>query len=172
MIPQPQSTTPLRIGWGYDIHRLEEGFPLVLGGVDFPSSQKGFHTHSDGDVVAHALIDALCGALAAGSLGDYFPEDDPADQDARSIDFLRRFQPVLQEHRATVVNLDCTIFAAEARIGPVAARMKKNIADRLGIPERAVSVKGKTKDYLGAEGRGEAVSAVVIALIEIGSALS
>lgn len=160
----------LQIGWGYDIHRLEEGFPLVLGGVDFTSAPKGFHTHSDGDVVAHAIIDALCGALAVGSLGDYFPEDDPADQDARSIEFLTRFLPVVQEHHARVMNLDCTIFAANARIGPVASQMKQNIASRLGIAERAVSIKGKTKDYLGPEGRDEAISAVVVVLVDVGEA--
>jgi len=77
-----------RIGWGYDIHRLFPGCPTVLGGVEFPDFSRGFDTHSDGDVVAHAIIDALAGALAIGSLGDYFPEDDPDDQDARSIEFL------------------------------------------------------------------------------------
>jgi len=160
----------LHIGWGYDIHRLEEGAVLVLGGVRFPASTKGFNTHSDGDVVAHAIIDALCGAMAVGSLGDYFPEDDPEDQDARSIDFLQRFLPTLQEHKAQVVNLDCTIFAANVRISPAASEMKQNIARHLGIPAKAVSVKGKTKDYLGLEGRGEAISAVVVALVDVGSA--
>ncbi len=184
----------LHIGWGYDIHRLEEGAVLVLGGVNFPASTKGFNTHSDGDVVAHAIIDALqpirkivreayaaaervfrhfpdrllCGAIAVGSLGDYFPEDDPEDQDARSIDFLQRFLPTLQEHKAQVVNLDCTIFAATVRISPAASEMKQNIARRLGIPAKTVSVKGKTKDYLGLEGRGEAISAVVVALVDVG----
>lgn len=158
----------LRIGWGYDIHRLEEGFPLVLGGVDFPASAKGFNTHSDGDVVAHAIIDALCGALADGSLGDYFPEDDPADQDARSIDFLSRFLPVMQKHRAMVVNLDCTIFTSQARIAPAVSPMKENIASRLGIPTGTVSIKGKTNDHLGPEGRGEAISAVVVTLVDVG----
>jgi len=158
----------LHIGWGYDIHRLEEGAVLVLGGVRFSASTKGFNTHSDGDVVAHAIIDALCGAMAVGSLGDYFPEDDPEDQDARSIDFLQRFLPTLQEHKAQVVNLDCTIFAATVRISPAASEMKQNIASRLGIPEKAISVKGKTKDYLGLEGRGEAISAVVAALVDVG----
>src|SRR5689334_6515684 len=104
-----KGATMLQIGWGYDIHRLEEGYPLVLGGVDFPASPTGFNTHSDGDVVAHAIIDALCGAMSAGSLGDYFPEDNPADQDARSIEFLQRFLPILQRYHARVVNLDCTI---------------------------------------------------------------
>src|SRR4051794_29074849 len=87
----------VRIGWGYDIHRLHDGYPTVLGGVEFPDFPRGFNTHSDGDVVAHAIIDALAGALAAGSLGDYFPEDDPADQDARSIEFLERFRSVMAE---------------------------------------------------------------------------
>ncbi len=158
----------LRIGWGYDIHRLAHGFPLVLAGVDFPTFPKGFNTHSDGDVVAHALVDALCGALADGSLGDYFPEDDPNDQDARSIEFLRRFRPVLHKHQATVVNLDCTIIAAQPKIGPAVSEMKRNIADYLGISEHAVSVKGKTNDHFGPEGQGEAVSAVVVALVDVG----
>jgi len=156
--------TTRRTGWGYDIHRLEADHPLVLGGVPFPDSPAGFNTHSDGDVVAHAIIDALAGALAAGSLGDHFPEDAPEDQDARSIDFLTRFLPVLRAHHATVVNLDCTIFASEARIAPVAARMRANIAERLGIPMEAVNVKGKTNDGFGPEGQGQAISAVVIAV--------
>src|SRR5512132_4522837 len=108
----------IRIGWGYDIHRLYPGHPTVLGGVEFPDFPRGFDTHSDGDVVAHAIIDALAGALGAGSLGDYFPEDDPADQDARSIEFLTRFRPVMARGRARVVNLDCTNFCSAPRIAP------------------------------------------------------
>lgn len=165
-------TTTLRTGWGYDIHRLEEDYPLVLGGVDFPTSPTGFNTHSDGDVVAHAVIDALAGALGAGSLGDYFAEDAPEDQDARSIDFLTRFLPVLRAHRATVINLDCTVFASEARIAPVAARMRANIAERLGIPVEAVNVKGKTNDGFGPEGQGQAISSVVVAVVDVGGVAS
>src|SRR3954452_1503443 len=92
----------IRIGWGYDIHGLYDGYPTVLGGVEFPNFPKGFNTHSDGDVVAHAIIDALAGALAIGSLGDYFPEDDPTDQDARSIEFLERFRPTMARHHASL----------------------------------------------------------------------
>src|SRR3954469_4231752 len=125
----PGSVRPMvRIGWGYAIHRLYPGRLTVLAGVAFPDFDKGFDTHSDGDVVAHAIIDALAGALAVGSLGDYFPEDDPADQDARSIEFLERFRPVMDREHAEVLNLDCTVFCAAPRIGPVVAEMRSNIA--------------------------------------------
>jgi 2-C-methyl-D-erythritol 2,4-cyclodiphosphate synthase len=157
----------LRVGWGYDIHRLTSGYPLVLGGVSFPDCPAGFNTHSDGDVVAHALIDALCGALADGSLGQYFPEDAPEDQDARSIEFLGRFLPVLEKHHAKIQNLDCTVFVRDAKIAPVADEMRRNVADQLGIPVTAVSLKGKNKDGFSPEGTGEAVSATVIAFVLI-----
>jgi 2-C-methyl-D-erythritol 2,4-cyclodiphosphate synthase len=152
----------VRIGWGYDIHRLLPGCPTVLGGVEFPDFPHGFDTHSDGDVVAHAIIDALAGALGVGSLGDYFPEDDPADQDARSIEFLARFHPVMARERAQVVNLDCTIFCRAPRIGPVVAEMRSNIAAGLECSVDRISVKGKTNDGFGPEGRGEAISATVV----------
>jgi 2-C-methyl-D-erythritol 2,4-cyclodiphosphate synthase len=131
---------------GYDIHRLYPGHPTVLGGVPFPDLPHGFDTHSDGDVVAHAIIDALAGPLAIGSLGDYFPEDDPADQDARSIEFLARFRPVLDREGAEVINLDCTIFCAAPRIGPAAQLMCSNIADGLGCDQHRINVKGKTNE--------------------------
>jgi 2-C-methyl-D-erythritol 2,4-cyclodiphosphate synthase len=157
----------LRIGWGYDIHRLYPDCRTVLGGVEFSDFPYGFDTHSDGDVVAHAIIDALAGALGLGSLGDYFPEDDPADQDARSIEFLTRFQPTLAGQRAEVVNLDCTIFAAAPRIGPVANEMRTNIAKGLGCAPNRVNVKGKTNDGFGPEGRGEAISATVVVQLRV-----
>jgi 2-C-methyl-D-erythritol 2,4-cyclodiphosphate synthase len=155
----------VRIGWGYDIHRLYDGHLTVLGGVEFPDFAKGFNTHSDGDVVAHAIIDALTGALTIGSLGDYFPEDDPADQDARSIEFLDRFRPVMTEHRAELINLDCTILCAAPRIGPVAESMRENIASALGCDSDRVNIKGKTNDGFGPEGVGDAISATVIAQV-------
>ena len=157
----------VRIGWGYDIHRLLPGHPTVLAGVAFPDFDKGFDTHSDGDVVAHAIIDALAGALGLGSLGDYFPEDDPADQDARSIEFLSRFRPVMAQERAEVVNLDCTIFCAAPRIGPVAGEMCGNIATGLGCELDRVNVKGKTNDGFGPEGQGDAISATVLAQLRV-----
>lgn len=157
----------LRIGWGYDIHRLHDDFPTVLGGVSFPDFPRGFDTHSDGDVVAHATIDALAGALGVGSLGDYFPEDDPLDQDARSIEFLTRFRPVLDEHGAEVVNLDCTIFCVEPRIGPVAEQMRLNIAQGLACESTRVNVKGKTNDGFGPEGQGDAISTTVLVQLDV-----
>lgn len=157
----------IRIGWGYDIHGLFDDHPTVLAGVEFPDFPRGFKTHSDGDVVAHAIIDALAGALAIGSLGDYFPEDDPADQDARSIEFLDRFRPVIREHQAEVINLDCTIMCALPRIGPVAAQMRENIAAGLECSVEKINVKGKTNDGFGPEGRGEAISATVLVQVAV-----
>jgi 2-C-methyl-D-erythritol 2,4-cyclodiphosphate synthase len=157
----------VRIGWGYDIHRLYPGRPTVLGGVEFPDFPSGFDTHSDGDVVAHAIIDALAGALGVGSLGDYFPEDDPADQDARSIEFLTRFRPVMARERAEVVNLDCTIFCAAPRIGPVVSEMRSNIAAGLDCSPDRINVKGKTNDGFGPEGQGEAISATVVVQLRL-----
>ena len=156
----------VRIGWGYDIHRLFPGHLTVLGGVAFPDFPQGFDTHSDGDVVAHAIIDALAGALAVGSLGDYFPEDDPADQDARSIEFLERFRPVLVRERAQIVNLDCTVFCAAPRIGPAAPDMRSNIAAGLGCSLDRINVKGKTNDGFGPEGEGDAISATVLVQLQ------
>lgn len=161
----------IRIGWGYDIHRLYDGHLTVLGGVEFPDFPKGFNTHSDGDVVAHAIIDALAGALAVGSLGDFFPEDEPTDQDARSIDFLSRFRPVMARQHAEVINMDCTVFCSTPRIGPVADRMRENIAAGIGCSPDRVNVKGKTKDGLGPEGGGKAISAVILAQIRVGTAV-
>jgi 2-C-methyl-D-erythritol 2,4-cyclodiphosphate synthase len=158
----------VRIGWGYDIHRLFPGHLTVLGGVAFPDFPRGFDTHSDGDVVAHAIIDAIAGALGIGSLGDYFPEDDPADQDARSIEFLERFRPVIAKARAEVVNLDCTIFCTAPRIGPAASEMRTNIATGLGCTPDRINVKGKTNDGFGPEGQGDAVSATVLVQLLVG----
>lgn len=163
-MPDPYST---RIGWGYDIHGLHDGHPTVLAGVEFPEFPRGFNTHSDGDVVAHAVIDALAGALAIGSLGDYFAEDDPEDQDARSIEFLERFRPVMETSKAEVINVDITIMCALPRIGPVAAEMCENLARGLHCPVERVNVKGKTNDGFGPEGRGEAISATVLAYLTV-----
>jgi 2-C-methyl-D-erythritol 2,4-cyclodiphosphate synthase len=119
-------------------------------------------------VVAHAIIDALAGALAVGSLGDFFPEDDPDDQDARSIDFLVRFRPIMTRQRAALVNLDCTIFCVEPRIGPVADQIRTNVADGLDCDRHRVNVKGKTNDGFGPEGQGEAISATVLVQLDVG----
>ena len=143
------------------------GRPTVLGGVEFPDFSSGFDTHSDGDVVAHAIIDALAGALGVGSLGDYFPEDDPADQDARSILFLTRFQPVMAREGARVINLDCTIFCRAPRITPVVNEMRSNIATGLECSPNRINVKGKTNDGFGPEGEGNAISATVVVQLEL-----
>jgi 2-C-methyl-D-erythritol 2,4-cyclodiphosphate synthase len=118
--------------------------------------------------LTRAQVDALAAALAVGSLGDYFPEDDPADQDTRSIEFLARFRPILDRERAKVINIDCTIFCAAPRIGPAAHQMRSNIADGLGCDRHRINVKGKTNDGFGPEGQGEAISATVLVQLRAG----
>ena len=155
----------LRVGTGQDIHALVPQGVLVLAGVALPGD--GFETHSDGDVIAHAIIDSIAGALAIGTLGDYFPENDPKDQDAVSIDFLTRFLPVLEVRRAKVVNLDITVELAAPRLAPHLTEMRENIASRLRMPLDSVSIKPKSNDGLGETGRGEAAKALVVCLVEL-----
>ena len=142
----------VRIGWGYDIHRLYPGYPTVLAGVEFPDFPHGFNTHSDGDVVAHAIIDALAGALAVGSLGDYFPEDDPADQDARSIEFLERFRPVMAKHarRSSTSTARSSAPLRESAQPPPRCAATSRPASAATLDR--VNVKGKTNDGFGPEG--------------------
>jgi len=155
----------LRIGTGQDIHTLHTEGVLVLAGVRLQGP--GFVTHSDGDVVAHAIIDALAGALAVGTLGDYFPEDDPADADATSIDFLTRFYPVLEAQGARVVNIDVTVELASPRLGPHLLEMRENVASRLRIAVESVSIKPKSNDGLGETGLGLAAKALVVCLVDV-----
>lgn len=157
----------IRVGFGRDIHALYDDCPLVLGGVSFEDSPKGFRTHSDGDVVSHAIIDALAGAAGLGSLGEFFPEDDPDDEDTRSIEFLARFRPVLDETSVVVCNIDITVFTNLVRIEPASGQICRNIARGLGLPEGRVNVKGRSNDGFGPEGRNEAVSATVVVLVEM-----
>lgn len=147
-----------RIGAGHDIHALHRGFPLVLGGV-LVSSEKGFDTHSDGDVLCHALIDALAGAMADGDLGTHFPEDDPASQDARSLEFVRSFGEYVRQHGYLIANIDSFVVLGTIRLRPYLDEMRANLADALSIPISNVSVKARSNDGLGEVGRGEAAEA-------------
>jgi 2-C-methyl-D-erythritol 2,4-cyclodiphosphate synthase len=147
-----------RTGLGRDIHRLVSGKPLILGGVNVPSDV-GFDTHSDGDVVCHALIDALAGAIADGDLGTHFPEDDPAAQDARSLVFVEQFASDVARAGYTVANVDCFIVLGTVRLRPHMDAMRANIASALGIALEQVSVKARSNDGLGPEGEGIACSA-------------
>jgi 2-C-methyl-D-erythritol 2,4-cyclodiphosphate synthase len=153
-----------RIGLGYDIHRLVPGKPLVLGGVPVPADH-GFDTHSDGDVLSHAVIDALAGALADGDLGTHFPEDDPAADDARSLDFVVEFLATVRGHGYRVSSLDSFVVLGTVRLRPHLDQMRDNLAAALQMPPDRVSVKARSNDGIGLEGTGQAVSATAVVLI-------
>jgi 2-C-methyl-D-erythritol 2,4-cyclodiphosphate synthase len=155
----------LRVGIGYDVHRTAPGRALVLGGVTF-ESEWGLEGHSDADVVAHAIGDALLGALALGDLGQHFPPGDPRWKDASSLDLLGRIRVMLEERGARVVNVDAAVVAEAPRLAPVRERMREKLARALGIDTGAVSVKATTNEGLGAVGRGEGIAAWAVALVE------
>lgn len=160
----PPVADGLRIGYGHDIHRLVPGGKLVLGGVDI-DADAGFDTHSDGDVLCHALIDALAGALADGDLGTHFPEDDPATQDARSLDFVREFAGYVAGKGMSVVNIDSFIVLGTTRLRPHVEAMRANLSGALGVTVERVSVKARSNDGIGPEGEGTAASASVVVLL-------
>ncbi|MGH2843986.1 MAG: 2-C-methyl-D-erythritol 2,4-cyclodiphosphate synthase [Solirubrobacteraceae bacterium] len=150
--------TGFRTGLGHDVHRLFPGRELVLGGV-VVSTEVGFDTHSDGDVLSHALVDALAGAVADGDLGTHFPEDDPEAQDARSLEFVREFAAHIRDAGYEVANVDSFIVLGTVRLRPHIEAIRRNVADALGIDLDRVSVKARSNDGLGPEGEGTACSA-------------
>ena len=153
-----------RVGIGHDIHRLVPGRRLVLGGVDVPAPA-GFATHSDGDVLCHALVDAMAGALADGDLGVHFPEDDPDADDARSLDFVVAFATRLRQRGLQVSSLDSFVVLGTVVLRPFLAPMRVNLAAALGVSPDRVSVKARSADGIGPEGTGEAASATVVLLL-------
>ena len=153
-----------RIGQGYDVHRLVEGRPLILGGVTVPW-EKGLLGHSDADVLLHALMDALLGAAALGDIGHLFPESDERYRGADSRDLLREVRRVLAEHGFAVGNVDMTLVAQRPKIAPYIAQMRANIASDLQIDPDNVSVKATTEERLGFTGDESGMSAQAIALI-------
>ncbi len=155
----------MRIGIGHDIHRLVPGGRLVLGGVPIPYD-RGFDTHSDGDVLSHALVDAMAGAIADGDLGTHFPEDDPDADEARSLDFVAAFAEILQNRGYRVVSVDSFVVLGPVRLRPHLAAMRANVADALSLPVDRVSVKARSNDGLGLEGTGEAASATAVVLVQ------
>ena len=154
-----------RIGTGYDLHRLEEGRPLVLGGVTIPHS-KGLIGHSDADALTHAIVDALLGAAALGNIGQLFPDDDPKYKDVESLWFLAETRDQLSVSGYSVVNVDATIIAQEPKLNPHLDAMREKLANCLRISIERVSVKAKTNEGIGPEGRGEAISVHAVALLE------
>ncbi|MBA8793667.1 2-C-methyl-D-erythritol 2,4-cyclodiphosphate synthase [Friedmanniella endophytica] len=140
------------------------GKELVLGGVSIAAGV-GFDTHSDGDVLSHAVVDALAGAIADGDLGTHFPEDDPAAEDARSLGFVEEFAAVVADHGYEVSNLDCFVVLGTVRLRPHIEAMRANLAGALGLPLEAVSVKARSNDGIGPEGEGAACSAWASVLV-------
>ncbi|AZI56803.1 2-C-methyl-D-erythritol 2,4-cyclodiphosphate synthase [Nakamurella antarctica] len=164
-MPDPIDVGPYRIGHGHDVHALVPGRVLCLGGVVIEDAQAGFDTHSDGDVLSHAVVDALAGAIADGDLGTHYPENDPDAEDARSLDFVREFGQYVRRAGYELVNLDSFVTLGTTRLRPHVENMADNLAAALGVRRQQVSVKARSHDGLGLEGRGEAASATVTVLL-------
>ena len=157
--------TNLRIGHGYDVHRLVEGRPLILGGVTVPY-EKGLLGHSDADVLTHAVMDALLGAACLPDIGNLFPDNDKAFLNISSILLLQRVAEKLAEAKVQVVNIDATLIAQAPKIAPYRLTMRQNIADALGISLEQVGVKATTEEHLGFTGNGSGMAAHAVVLVE------
>ena len=166
-LPRPvqKEETRMRIGHGYDVHRLVEGRKLILGGVEIPF-EKGLLGHSDADVLAHAVMDAVLGAAALGDIGQHFPDNDPAYAGADSLELARHVARILSEHGYRVENIDATILCQRPKLAPHIQAMRANLAAAFGLPVDAVSVKATTEEHLGFTGEGLGIAAHAVALIE------
>lgn len=154
----------MRIGIGYDVHRLVEGRKLILGGVDIPY-EKGLLGHSDADVLVHAVMDALLGAAALGDIGQHFPDTDPRYSGISSILLLEKVGELLKENGYTVGNIDAIVIAQKPKLLPYRPQMAENMARALGIPVSAVSVKATTEEGMGFTGTGDGMAAQAVALL-------
>ena len=155
----------MRIGHGYDVHRLVEGRKLILGGVEIPF-EKGLLGHSDADVLTHAVMDAVLGAAALGDIGQHFPDNDPAYSGADSLKLARRVAQILQQRGYRIENIDATLLCQRPKLAPHIPEMRRNLAAALGLAEDAVSVKATTEEHLGFTGEGLGIAAHAVALIE------
>ncbi|WP_224984902.1 2-C-methyl-D-erythritol 2,4-cyclodiphosphate synthase [Geomonas agri] len=154
----------MRIGHGYDVHRLVEGRKLILGGVDVPYV-KGLLGHSDADVLLHAISDAILGAIGEGDIGKHFPDTDPAYKGADSRKLLRHVMDLAERKGYQIGNVDATIVAQRPKLAPFIQQMRSNIAETLGTEEDRVNVKATTTEELGFAGRGEGIAAYSVALL-------
>ena len=157
--------TKLRVGHGYDVHRLVEGRALILGGVTVPFD-RGLLGHSDADVLTHAVMDALLGAAALGDIGKLFPDSDAAYAGADSLALLERVTALLREHGWQVGNVDATVVAQTPKLAPYIPEMRRRLAEAMGLDVDGVSVKATTEERLGFTGSGEGMAAHAVALIE------
>ena len=155
----------MRVGIGVDAHALVEGVPLVLGGVAI-EYDRGLAGHSDGDVISHALIDAILGAAGLGDIGSLFPSDSGEWEGASSLDLLARAYTAVRELGLTLANADCVLVGEEPRIAAVRAEMHERLADALGVAPGLVTVRATTTDRLGFTGRGEGLAAIAVALLD------
>ncbi len=155
----------MRIGHGYDVHRLVEGRRLILGGVEIPW-EKGLLGHSDADVLTHALMDALLGAAALGDIGKLFPDRDPAYEGADSVELLRRVTRLLRENGWKLGNADVTVIAQRPKLAPFIPEMRRRLAEAMGTDPGRVSVKATTEEGLGFTGEGLGIAAHAVALLE------
>lgn len=155
----------MKVGLGFDIHRMVPGRKCILGGVHV-EHDKGPLAHSDGDVLLHALVDAMLGAAALGDIGEFFPDTDPAYKDADSATFVREALRLLRNDGYTVVSVDSVVLADAPRVGPAREMICQNIADLLSLKPGCVSVKGKTLEGIGAIGHGEAIAAQVVVVLD------
>jgi 2-C-methyl-D-erythritol 2,4-cyclodiphosphate synthase len=155
----------MRVGFGYDIHRLVTGRKLVLGGVEIPHS-RGLEGHSDADVLSHAIADALLGAIGERDIGHHFPNTDASIKGMDSQEILQRVQAILAAKRFAIVNIDGTIVAEEPKVGPHLPAMRARLAQTLYLPADAIGIKATTNEGLGALGRGEGIAAFAVAGVE------
>ncbi len=155
----------IRCGIGYDVHRLAKGRRLILGGVEIGHS-RGLEGHSDANVLSHAIADALLGAIAAGDIGQHFPNTDESIRGISSMEILRHVTALLAKNKAKAKNIDVTVIAEEPKIAPHIPAMRKTIADAISLGEFSISIKATTNERLGAIGRGEGIAAMAIATVE------
>ena len=155
----------MRIGHGYDVHRLVEGRALILGGVRIPY-EKGLLGHSDADVLTHALMDALLGAAALGDIGRLFPDNDDRFAGADSVALLREVIRIIHDQGYTVGNVDCTVLAQRPKLAPYILQMRERLCEAMGISIEQVSVKATTEEGLGFTGEGKGIAAHAVALLE------
>lgn len=155
----------MRIGMGYDVHRLAEGRDLIVGGVSIPF-EKGLLGHSDADVLLHAVMDSLLGAAALGDIGKHFPDTDPEYEGVSSIRLLEHVGRLLDEKMYVIGNIDATIIAQRPKMAPYISEMRRNIAETLHISEDQVNIKATTEEGLGFTGSGEGISAQAVACLQ------
>lgn len=155
----------MRVGMGYDVHKLTEDRKLILGGVEIPHTL-GLLGHSDADVLLHAIMDALLGAAALGDIGKHFPDTDPAYKGISSVKLLTHVMELLRQHHFAVGNVDAVIIAQKPKMAPHIPQMRKNLVQAMGVEEDRINIKATTEEGLGFTGRGEGIASQAICLLE------